>query len=134
MFDVWYVDDSCIICEPEDFEIVLRALDKQLKTIGVSRGTLSGGEKVKSTARIICPKEREEEQNNRAVQDRWATQYVRDSCVILRANEPTEYLGTMASGDPEDTVSMQMMFKKTQEKWEGINELQHPPRRSYSPE
>ena len=70
-------------------------MDVELAKIGVTRGT---GDKVKSTARIICQAGEQTYQNAAAVQDAWATPYIKKSFKILPANSETEYLGTMASG------------------------------------
>ena len=51
---------------------------------------------------------------------------MRDTWKILPPNTPTEYLGTMTGGAPENTKSMQQAMQRTSDKREGIAELNHP--------
>ena len=121
--DAGFIDDSCLMCETEELDDISREIDRRLAAKGVSRGT---GDKVKSTVRIICPVQDEMEYNEKENMDKWATPSLRNTYTVLQANSPVEYLGTMVGGDPEDTTSMQTMFRKVQRKWSGINSIAQP--------
>ena len=91
--DEWYVDDGIVVCHPGLFHTWLATLDKELEAIGITRGR---GSEAKSTAKLVCPKERMNEF------DGWATPYVRETCKVLGLNAACEYLGTWAGGDSSE--------------------------------
>ena len=88
--DEWYVDDGVVVCHPALFHTWLVTLDKELDHIGATRGR---GSEAKSTAKLVCPKERLKEFEG------WDTQHVRETCAVLSPNAACEYLGTWAEGD-----------------------------------
>ena len=104
------------------FELAIRTLDTALEPKGITRGK---GSDVKSCAKIVCPEDQVEFWS-RPENQGWATPYVRETCKILPPNTPTEYLGTMTGGVPENTKSMQLAMQRTSDKREGIAELNHP--------
>ena len=71
-------------------DAVLRILDKYLEEAGASRGSLSNGDDIKSSACLFCEPCRLPEFAG------WDTQYVRDTCRIRSSNEAVKVLGAMA--------------------------------------
>ena len=70
------------MCSPSLVAPFLRALDTEAAEVGATRGL---GPDVKSVARLVGP-----EAVVNAVDEEWATDYVRSSCIVLPPNAPTE--------------------------------------------
>ena len=54
MADKWFIDDGQLYLHPMAAEPVLRVLDKYLEEAGASRGSLSNGDDIKSSACLFC--------------------------------------------------------------------------------
>ena len=94
--DVWYADDSQLICRPAVVDALLVALDDAARRRGVVRGR---GEDCKSHARLIGHPDAVESFLASSDGSTWATEHVRGTCVLDTPNCPFECLGTMV-GDP----------------------------------
>ena len=64
--DEWFVDDGQVFVRPFQFDPFLRALDGAFATFGATRGCVAHGN-VKSSARLLCPPERQHEFQGQAV-------------------------------------------------------------------
>ena len=117
--DCWFMDDETLVTPPLLFHEALIAFDIALKEIGVTRGEGMG---VKSIARIVCP---ESEVEYWTANQAWATEHVRNTCIVLQPNTPTEYLGTVIGGAPERTKSMIQALQKVADKRTAICNLGH---------
>ena len=72
------------------FDPWLRALDKELASIGATRGS---GPDVKSSARLVCQPQRRYEFGG------WATEYVLRTCKVMEPNSPAVALGAIIGDD-----------------------------------
>ena len=116
--DEWYIDDDQLVCAPAMLDPLLRAFDAELETLGASRGT---GPDVKSSARLVCPAERVNEF------ERWASEYVRQSCKIHEANAPAVALGAIIGDDSSIRQGAVETCRKIQQKRAAIACLEHAP-------
>ena len=57
--DKWFIDDGQLYLKPWSVDGVLKLLDNNFQEAGASRGRKSVGDDIKSTARLLCPVERE---------------------------------------------------------------------------
>ena len=84
------------------------------------------GENAKSSAKLVCAFGTEQ------AFEAWDTAYVRETCKVLPANEPTEYLGTVTGGGDgggagqEGSNSLQAALRKAIAKRGAINTLRCP--------
>ena len=85
--DDWFVDDGQVFVRPFQFDPFLRALDGALATFGATRSCAAHGND-KSSARLLCPPERQHEFQG------WDTQYVHDTVDVLVPDAGTTALGS----------------------------------------
>ena len=72
LFDVWFLDDGQLVCQPKDADSVLRTFDEHAATVGARRAT---GSAAKSVARLCgCPEAVEQH-----AQGDWCTEYIQTS-------------------------------------------------------
>ena len=103
--DLWFMDDNRMFIQPQAADRVIQALDREMRKLGVIRAT---GADIKSTVRIVCPED--EVSNWSGDQQPWLTDYIKNTCQILPPNPPTEYLGTLTSGEVDATKSANLFL------------------------
>ena len=84
----WFIDDRHIFLRPDIVEPFLRAFDEELAAVGATRGRISMGHDIKSTARLHVASD-----DTAAARQGWGSAWVRDTCQILADADPTLVLG-----------------------------------------
>ena len=86
MVNKWFIDDKQLYMHRMAVDDNLKLLDRHLEVAGATRGRISLGNDVKSTARLLYP------EAPMAEFDGWATDYVRGTCRIVVCKEHTKVL------------------------------------------
>ena len=96
--DEWFVGDGQVFVRPFQFDPFRRALDAALTTFGATKVRAAHGN-VKSSARLLCPPERQLEFQG------WGTPYVHDTVDVLTPESGTTAEHVNARGSQSEPVT-----------------------------
>ena len=85
---------------------------------GGTRGTIIE-ETAKSSCRLLCPEDQRDSSLN------WDTEYVRSTCKVLDASEPSKALGAPIGGQSALNIEIDDVLRNTMSLRSNLVELQH---------
>ena len=120
MVDKWFIDDGQLFLHPMTVDPFLRALDKHLADAGATRGSLSNGNDIKSSARLFCALGQLQEFSG------WDTDYVRDTCKVLAPTASVKVWGAMMGDENVHRDFFDRMVSKVSSLHESIDSTSDP--------